>query len=270
MVKKSKKKGSKFIWFVIGFIVIIGTIVSVAVSPIFNIRDIRIVGNRHYSDNQLSEIVNIGKQDNWFLKVAKNTKISPKNMMLYRYFDAEENIKQICPYVKDAKVVLSGFGEYTIEVLEREPIACVSYLASYVLIDNEGVALEIVENIGERNIPKLNGVSLTSVNLGQKLCDSQNEIGAFCKIYNIVKEADRESTQNLYENIDYIDLSNLKDVSMFLDGRILVYLGDIRDINQYKINYTKEIFWNNLTKDEEGVLRFRDKKNPTFTKKIYA
>lgn len=266
----SKKRCSKFVWFVVSFVVIIAIMIAVAVSPIFNIRNIKVVGNKHYDANKLSEIVNIAINDNWFLKVAKNTKISPKNIIMYRYFDAEENIRQICPYIKDVNVVLSGIGEYTIEVIEREPVAYVSYLASYVVIDNEGVALDIVDNIENKSMPKLNGVSLTNINLSQKLHDNKDEIEAFCKIYRIVKEADFESSQNLYDVIDYIDLSNLKDIKMFLDGRILVYLGDINEINQYKINYTKEIFCNNITKEEEGILRFRNNKNPTFTKKTYA
>ena len=149
-------------------------------------------------------------------------------------------------------------------------MACVSYLASYVAIDNEGVALDIFDNTENKDMPKLNGVSITNVNLGQRLCDNNDEIEAFCKIYGIIKEADKSSTQGLYKVIDYIDLSNLKDIKMFLDGRILVYLGDINDITQYKVNYTNEVFWNNLNKEEEGVLRFRDRKNPTFTKKTYA
>lgn len=263
-MKKSIK--SKVIFLVLSCITVIAGLVAICLSPIFNINRINIKGNKHYTKSQLIEIINIRVGENWFKKIAKNTKLSPQNIMMYRYFDGESNIKKLCPYIKDVKIRVSGLGEYNIEVIERTPKAQVSYLASYIIIDKEGVALDIVEN-AQNNLPKLNGVSLEKVSLGTQLHGNQNEIEAFCKIYNLIMDSNKD---NFYNIIDYIDLSNLKDVKIFLDGRILVCLGNIEDINQYIINYAKEIFTNNINKEDEGVLKFRNGKNPTFTKKSYA
>ena len=47
-------------------------------------------------------------------------------------------------------------------------------------------------------------------------------------------------------------------------------MGDVSGINEHKINYLKEIFFNNIDEKEEGILNFRAKKNPTYTKRVYA
>ena len=263
-MKKSTK--SRLIKYILGLIAVILVVVGVCLSPLFNISHVNVKGSKHYTNEQLIEIVNIRDGENWFKKVAKSSKISFKNIMMYRYFEGENNIKKMCPYIKDVEVKLSGLGEYSIEVEERTKKAQVSYLASYIIIDKDGIALDIVED-AEDNLPKLNGVTLESVNLGSKLYGDQNQIDAFCKIYSFIESLD---DNDFYNYIDYIDLSNLKDVTMFLDGRILVYLGDVEIINPYILNYTKEIFLNNINKEDEGVLRFRNGKNPTFTKKTYA
>lgn len=261
-MKKSTK--NKIIVIAVVITIVLAVIVTICLSPIFNISRINVKGNKYYTNTQLAEIVNIRSGENWFKKVAQTSKLSPKNINMCRYYDGETNVKKMCPYIKNVKVYLSGFGEYSIEVEERTKKAQISYLSSYILIDQDGVALDIVDT-AQDNLPKLNGVKLESVNLGDRLYGNQHEIDAFCKIYDFMKNSD-----NFYTNVDYIDLSDLKDVKMFLDGRILIYFGSIEDINQYMINYAQEIFQNNIGKDEEGIIRFRNGKNPTFTKKSYA
>lgn len=282
------RKKNRIIKCFIGVICTLIICVVVFVSPIFNIKHINIIGNTCYDDERIIEIIGISVDDNWFKKVSSGSRLSIKNILMYRYFDGEDNLKRVCPYIKDVRVSLSGFNKYTVTIKEREPVAKVMYLAQYVIIDDCGVALDIVEDEAYKDIPEINGVTLNNVRLGEKIGMKEEKIEAFCKVYNIINESDCSSKERFYKNqaiietyndkeeeqlykfIEYMDFSKLDDISFFLDGRILVYLGDINSINEHKINYLKEIFFNNIEDEEEGVLNFRAKKNPTYTKKIYA
>ena len=66
---------------IVVLILIIG--VFVFTSPIFNIKNIKIVGNNYYNDQRIIEIIGIKVNDNWFKKVSKGTKLSIKNVLLY-------------------------------------------------------------------------------------------------------------------------------------------------------------------------------------------
>ncbi len=282
-----KKKRKIIKYFVSVFcILIIG--VLFCISPLFNIRNIRISGNNHYDDNRIIEIIGIRPHDNWFKKVSRSTRLSLKNIFMYRYFEGENSIKKVCPYIEDVKIRLCGIGEYAVDIKEREGVAKVAYLAEYVIIDQSGVALDIVEDTKNSAMPKINGVILKNVRLGEKIGMKEDKIEAFCKIYDIINRSDANSKEKFYKNqikrevyndktkeqlyhyIDYMDFGNLGDIKFFLDGRILVYLGDVDSINDHKVNYLKEVFFNNLDGNDEGVLNFRGKKNPTFSKKVYA
>lgn len=259
----------KFRSFCIVSVLFVGVIVGVSLSPIFNISEIKLNGNRYYSDDEIKDIIAIGVGDNWFRKIAKDSKLTLKSLDVHRYIEGERRLKEKCPYVKDIKIKLDGFGRYSVDIEEREPVALVSYLTTYVLVDKDGIALEITDNKGNGEIPKINGMSLERVTLGEKINMSEEKVMAFYNIYDTIRESDAQN-DSLYSVIDYIDLNDVSNVKFFLDNRILVYFGKYKDINLYKINYLKEIFFNNIGKKEEGVLKFREKGYPTFTRKKYA
>lgn len=268
MARKCKKK-VVFKTICVVILVMIVVLVGLIMVPVFSIRDIKISGNVHYSDNEIKNIIAIGVGDNWFNKVVKDSKLTPKSLGMHRYIEGEKRVKKTCPYVKDVKVGLSGMREYSIDVVERVPVALVSYLTTYVVVDKEGVALELTDDLDDANIPKINGVRLVKVKLGEKIDMSEEKVKAFYDIYKTIKKSDN-SCNNLYNVINYVDLNDLSDIKFFLDNRVLVYIGSQSDINLYKINYLKEIFFKHIGKKEEGVLRFREKGYPTFTRKTYA
>lgn len=269
MISRKGRKNIRLRTVCIIVVVAIGMLVGLAMTPIFNIRKIKINGNIHYSDDEIKNIIAISVGDNWFSKVARDSKLTLKSLGVHRYVEGEKRVKKTCPYVKDIKILLSGFGQYRADVVEREPVALVSYLTTYVVVDKDGVALEVTDNLGDSNIPKINGISLAGVKLGEKIDMSEEKVKAFYNIYETIKESDNNS-YNLYSVIDYIDLNDLSDVKFFLDNRVLVYFGVQSNINLYKINYLKEIFFNNIGERDEGVLKFREKGYPTFTRKTYA
>lgn len=269
MISKRGKKNMKFMTVCVVVVIIIGALVGLAMTPIFNIRKIKVSGNTHYSDDEIKNIIAIGVGDNWFSKLARDSKLTPKSLGVHRYIEGEKRVKKTCPYIKDVRIGLSGFGQYSVDVVEREPVALVSYLTTYVVVDKDGVALEVTDDLGNENIPKISGISLALVKLGDKIDMSEEKVKAFYKIYETIKKSDSNSN-NLYSVIDYIDLNDLSDVKFFLDNRVLVYIGSQSNVNLYKINYLKEIFFNSIGDRDEGVLKFREKGYPTFTRKTYA
>ncbi|MBP5427117.1 MAG: FtsQ-type POTRA domain-containing protein [Clostridiales bacterium] len=267
-MKKSRRLKSFRRCFILS-VLLIGATVAFCMSPLFDIKEIKVNGNNHYTKDEIKNIVNINLNDNWFRKVAQNSKFSVKSIAMHRYFEGERQVIKECPYIKNVKILLVGLGKYKIDIEERQPVARVSYHTTYVVVDQEGVALDITDDINNDKIPKINGIRLKGVRLGDRIDMSEDKVKAFYHIYETIKKSDYQS-ENLYDKIDYIDLNDVKDTKLFLDNRILVYLGNERDINLYKINYVKEIFFNKLDKEEEGILKFRNKGYPTFTKKTYA
>ncbi len=113
-----------------------------------------------------------------------------------RYGRAEAGIQKISPYIKSARVQFAFPARIHVQVEERVEVAYLSIPDGCVVIDAQRVAVEILQTGVPAGIPIIEGVTITSVVLGQPLrvADEAAVHGAVIIMDAIIK-SDSEDTQ---------------------------------------------------------------------------
>lgn len=206
VMKKRRKKIIKKI--ILGlFVFIIGIIIFIYKAPIFNLKKINFTGLVTISNESLQEKLkyNIGQ-----------------NIFTIDYNKIEKDLKDN-PYIKEIKIRKKGINNININVVENK-------IAFYFLsnnkikaINNEGVIVEELDNINDRNLTKLSGIDVSEKTIGSKI--SENEelptiLDTFYKMIEVMPEEFKFSEINIF------DLNNI----ICYIGNVEIILGDSSDL----------------------------------------
>ena len=249
-MQKKKKKIKRVLRICLLIVIIIGGIIFATCSPIFNIKEIKVLNNTLVSSENIISLSGLTVGENLFKfseqKVKKQIKENP-------YIDSVE-IKRIIP------------NEVQIDVVERVPRFSVSILGNYAYINSQGYILEITQN--ELNLPVINGTSTEEekIEAGNRLNEKDLEkLEVVLKIMSIGKE------NNLDSKIKSIDINNENDYIVRIEEELkTVHLGDESNLNN-KILYVLAIL--EQEKGKEGTIYvngdFNNKKfQPYFREKV--
>lgn len=260
---KSKKKLKRVLLWIKSILVtalLVTTVVYVALSPFFNINKIVTKGAIHYDNQTLASTSGIIEGENGFKLLFKG----PGKFYFLRAGSAENAIMEGCPYVKSVKVRFVIPSTISIDVKEREPAAILSLTGTSLLIDREGYLLEINPDLNKLNLPVVKGIQMEAYKPGKKINVKEDVLLSAFKIFDAIKEMDSMNMDKLMPSVDYVDVGDIDKISLSLQLRVLVNLGEPEDLN-YKINAVKTIFTKNIKKNERGKLDFYTDKNPVFT-----
>lgn len=245
-----------FLFVVIGFA--LGLFILLY-APIFSISYIEVSGSTRYSDETIKEMSGLNIGQNGY----RGLKLSAGSIFELRLTDSEKSINRL-PYVKDSRVSLIFPNGVSIKITEREPAAYIRYLDNFLTVDGEGYVLESGNEPPEEDLREIRGIGFSKYTIGGPLEASNIElIRQAVSIINAVKSSDSNSELKLYNVLDWIDVSNSNNALMSLDNRIIVQFSP-DDKLQYKIDFTKEIFFKKLNSKEEGRLEFSENQNPSF------
>jgi hypothetical protein len=116
--------------------------------------------------------------------------------------------------------------------------------------------VDIVKNVGDTDLPVVNGVSLESYELGEKLpVKDEAGIDAVLALVSALRQADRDSGDVLAWEIKSIDVSDLKNIMVFLKSGLAANMGDGEDI-YYRVSALKEIVFGGLEPGAAGLVDF--------------
>jgi len=264
--RKKRKKILSFFKFILISGIFAAILVCVGLSPLFSVNRIEVYGNKHYNSNEVIEASGLVIGNNWF----KPNSVNLKGILTFRSIDAENLLLNRCPYLKSAIVKIDFTGVVRIEVTERDPVALVPYMGANLVIDNECFVLALSSNAEDEKLPVIKGVDCEGYTLGQALPTHNPKcLEAFRRVMKVIESADSNSGERGKEYgikgiINYIDVSDLDNIKLYLDSRILVNLGNYKDISEYRINFLREIFYFQLTKEDKGLLDFASGEYPSF------
>jgi len=245
---------------VLVFILFIAAIVLLGLSPLFNISGIDAYGIEYCSDKDIIEASGIIKGVNGF----KNIGGSPRNFFLLRYGQAESDILNKCPYVKDIIVKYNLPNKVSIHIQERKPFVLIPYIGAYLVVDREGYVLETVDNKEKHSIPFTKGVKFANYEIGHALdIENMKHFEKLIILIDALTEEEKNDNFKLMDNIDTIDIGDINNVYIFIDSRLVVNIGDLYKLN-YRIKTLKQIFYKNISRDEKGMLDFTTGDNPVF------
>ena len=207
------------------FAIIIGILLFLFISPVFNIKKINVQGNSKINTEEIESLSKINMNENIF-------RFSSRKI--------EENVKENA-YIDTVEVKRKIPDTVEIIVTERETKYQLEYGNAFVYIDGNGNILEISNE--NANLPIIRGYSTAQENIqvGNKLVDEDCN-----KLLTVEKFLRAAKSNEIYDIITYIDISNDSDYKFELPSKGKVaYLGDETNIND-KILTLKEI----LTREE--------------------
>ena len=128
--RKKKIKRIKFFLKLILFVGLVsGTIIFALTSPIFNIKDIKVINNNQVQADTIISLSELKKEDNIFKFYGKNV---------------VNKIKENA-YIENVKIHRKLPNTIEIKVEERTPTFSVDYMGKYAYINTQGYILEIAE-----------------------------------------------------------------------------------------------------------------------------
>lgn len=207
------------------FAIIIGILLFLLISPVFNIKNINVQGNSKINTEEIESLSKINMNENIF-------RFSSRQI--------EENVKENA-YIDTVEVKRKIPDTVKIIVTEREMKYQLEYGNAFVYIDGNGNILEISNE--NANLPIIRGYSTAQENIqvGNKLVNEDCN-----KLLTVEKFLRAAKSNEIYDIITYIDISNDNDYKFELPSKGKVaYLGDDTNIND-KILTLKEI----LTREE--------------------
>lgn len=209
---------------------VMATVLSVLILPVFKVQEITVNGNTYVSDEDIISVLDGGIGTNI---LAFNTGKSRENIMTSFY------------YVKDV-TVKKTLKKVTVDVQEYRLRAYVPYMGSYLYIDGEGRILDI-QNSFTQQLPVVEGLEFSAFTLGEKL--TVRNPGAFGTVVQLSKLFDK---YDLAGNVVKVDVSDITNVHLYV-GKIDVEFGDFTNANE-KIVTIIEII-KNLDINDAGVVK---------------
>ena len=224
--QKKKRNYTKILKWTSFFIIIIGVIVFAMVSPIFNIKEIEVLGTETLTEQKIISLSNINMDENLF-------KINKKEI--------KNNIKTN-GYVEDVKIKRSIPNKVKIIIEERTPSFVVEYGSGYVYLNNQGYILEI--NSNKIEVPILLGLKTKEEEMveASRLCEEDLK-----KLGTVLKIMDVAEVNDIAELITKIDITDEKDYKLYFDSeQKTAYLGDCSDLE------TRMLYLTAILRSETG------------------
>lgn len=218
---KRNRKVKTIIKLILLLAVIVGLIIYLMLSPIFNIKNINVEGNASISSEQIISLSKVQKETNLFKVSNKDTTASIK-----------EN-----PYVKSVEIRRTLPDTITFVITERIPTYMLEYGGSYAYIDNQGYILEISANTKE-GLAKIVGYETVQDEIvpGNRLCE--NDLENLNTVLRITASAKTNQFDSLITSINIEDSNNY---TLYLDTeQKTVYLGDCTNLDT-RMLYVKAI-----------------------------
>lgn len=227
MAIKKKKAILKIVKVLTLIIVIIGVSIYVALSPLFNIKEINVTGNSKLSKEEVISLSELKTDENTF-------KVSKKNI---------KNKVKANAYIENVKIRRKLPDKVEIIVVERVATYMIPFANSYIYINNQGYMLEITSQKAE--MPAIVGISTPEEELheGQRLISED-----LVKLGEVLQIMESANANELVDLITKIDISNRQDYILTLEKeKKAIHLGDVSNLST-KMAYVKKIL-----NDEKGV-----------------
>ena len=225
--QKKKKRIKSFLKWIIIITVILAGIILFLVSPLFNIKYIRVENNNIITTDEIISLSGIKKEENSF-KINK--------------FITENNIKKNA-YIEDVEIKRELPDGIVINVKERIPTYLLEVEDSkYAYINNQGYILEI-SNM-KLNLPIIKSYKTVEIVPGQRLIVEDLE-----KLETVLKIMENAKANEISDLITQIDINDGSDIVLYLESEgKTVYIGDATDIN------TKILLLKKCLEGEQGKI----------------
>jgi len=221
VIKEKKKKNFKIFKYIFITCAIAAAIICFLLSPIFNLSEVKIIGNNKVSPETILSFSDVKIGENIF-KINKFNIISKIKQNAYI---EEVNIKRKLPTILE------------IDVKERVPTYMLEYVNSFAYINNQGYMLEISDD--KINKPTIIGISTNPEDIkpGNRLAEAD-----LLKLESVLKIMESATSNDMGELVTKIDISDKLNYKLYMEteGKTVI-LGDTSDIATKMLHVKKII-----------------------------
>ncbi len=148
------------------------------------------------------------------------------------------------PWIKKAEVLKEWPTSVTITIEERVPCLAIPYHNNFILVSDDGVALDVRNDFSSINLPILNGYVLDEVETNS----------------SIMSEEQWQKVKKVYENIPDNFMLQLSEIYWYRDqmslitvGGLEISLGNINEFDHVRLKMLPEIL-KNIPDEKSGFL----------------
>ena len=214
--KKKRKKKNIFLRIIIIVVIFASIIVFAFNSSVFDIKELKIDGNK-----QLKKEIILKNS-----KIKKNT-----NIFKIRSQQVKNNIENN-PFIKSTHIKRKLPNIIQIDVIERKKTFLFKSTSIFLAVDEEGVIVEVLEK-RDKKLPLIKGFSTDFVELRKNVFNNKENTNL--KVF--ISEAEKNK---ILTKIDEVDKDFANEVSIQLNSGISVAFGTLDNV-KYKLSLLKEI-----------------------------
>ena len=246
---KKMRKIKNFIKWTILIGIIIGMIVFICTSGLFNICKIEVIGNEQVGQEEILELSEIKMGDNIFLCNKIQT---------------QSNLEKH-PYIQGIKITQKLPDKIQIEVTEKQKAYQIQVESGYAYIDNQGYVLEISNIKIDKPILQGNVTTIENIIPGNRLNPEDLE-----RLNDVLKIIKNSQEIQIEDKITKISIENKNNYILTLQNlKKVIYLGDISNLAN-KMLYIKAIL--ERESEKEGKIfvngKFSEGFEPYFREEI--
>ena len=193
--------------------------IMISQTKMFNVKKITVEGNQEVSKDKLILASGIVMGESIFKLDIKNAK---ENLLLHPYISGVE-IKRKLP----SKIV--------IKIVEREEIATINHLESYVYIGIDGLVLDILNEKKDNKVPLINGLDIEYPSIGSKIIYKKKDKKQSDEIESFIEKCSKKELKAKINSIIF----NKNDINFILYSGVNVAIGTLDNID-YKLKFLLE------------------------------
>lgn len=209
--KRRNKKIKKILKIIVLLLIIIGGTTFAMVSPIFNIKDIKVLNNEKIASDTIISLSGL---------------TSSQNIFRFSNSQVENQIKEN-PYIETVKINRKLPSTIEIEVTEKKHDYSVSFMGKYAYINKQGYILEISDDSQGKVIIYGTTTNEEEITPGKRLNTQDLE-----KMTDVIRITDIATENNLIDKVTSIDISNKNDYIIYMESEQKnIHIGDISNIS---------------------------------------
>lgn len=262
---QKKRRKRKRIKIILSLILFIGVILGAGLSPFFNLVVINVKDTPHYTEDEIRAYAQPLIGMNGFRAVFADYADTDRALR-FRFAATEDKLSHTLPYIDKVKVSFVPPSKVNISITEREPFGVVKYGDKMIVVDKTGYVLEVIKE-NKNNYIQINGIENVNTNLGEYFCENHAEVMDMAdRIMSAFSDLDGNEQNKIVPLISSINLGDIRKVKLFVDSRLVIVLGDVRneDILRYRGNYLKQLVFKFIGKNEKGTVDFTMGEDPRF------
>lgn len=190
--------------------------IVVTQTNLFNVKQIIVSGNKEVSKEKIALASGIVIGENIFKLDTKNAK---ENLLLHPYINGIE-IKRKLP------------DKINIVIKERQEIACIKHMSSYVYIGSDRLVLDILKEKKDNKIPLVVGLEIENPSIGSPVTYKKKTKEESKKVTEVLETLSKKGISKQTKEVKFTK----QDVDIILNSGVKVAFGQAFNI-EYKVTF---------------------------------